>query len=292
MDKISYFNRIKGCVEEEKVYGERWIQWLYGNGSGKIFLPWVSRSPWVSALYGWWMRQGWTRSKIDRFIDQYGIERGDYVEPEGGWPHFDAFFCRSLREGARSLDLNEDAVGLPADGRHRLIRVDEQGSMEVKGKPWDLESFLGFRPREACWVMISRLCPVDYHGFHFGWAGRWEEPVEISGKLLSVSPLAEASRPSLWWENRRWLCECQRKNGLKAWMLPVGATCVGSIEWVRGGGSASGGELMGKFHFGGSAVVSVLPASSIEVDPDVLALSAKGMEFYDRVGSVWARFVS
>ena len=38
-------------------------------------------------------------------------------------------------------------------------------------------------------MLISRLCPVDYHRYHFPVAGM-AEPVWINGALYLVSPLA------------------------------------------------------------------------------------------------------
>ena len=39
-------------------------------------------------------------------------------------------------------------------------------------------------------IVISRLCPVDYHRFHFPTHGRASEPKLLNGFLFSVNPIA------------------------------------------------------------------------------------------------------
>ena len=52
-------------------------------------------------------------------------------------------------------------------------------------------------------MLISRLCPVDYHRFHFPVSGIPGEPRLINGWLYSVSPLALRRRLKYLIENKR-----------------------------------------------------------------------------------------
>ena len=46
------------------------------------------------------------------------------------------------------------------------------------------------KPYERGSLVISRLCPVDYHRFHFPVQGHVSQPKLINGFLYSVNPLA------------------------------------------------------------------------------------------------------
>src|SRR5438128_1264906 len=65
------------------------------------------------------------------------------------------------------------------------------------GTSADAEKFAGGA------MLISRLCPVDYHRFHFPVAGVPGEPRLINGWLYSVSPVALRRRLKYLIENKR-----------------------------------------------------------------------------------------
>ena len=53
------------------------------------------------------------------------------------------------------------------------------------------------------YTIISRLCPVDYHRYHFPVCGVAGDIQMLEGSLRSVSPLALRRKLSILWENRR-----------------------------------------------------------------------------------------
>ena len=68
------------------------------------------------------------------------------------------------------------------------------------GQKFDLKSFLGSeefgRDFAGGSLLISRLCPVDYHRFHFPVEGVPTAPELINGALYSVSPIALRKNPA------------------------------------------------------------------------------------------------
>src|SRR2546430_1262005 len=58
-------------------------------------------------------------------------------------------------------------------------------------------------------MVLSRLCPVDYHRFHFPIAGIPDKPKLINGPLYSVNPIALRKNIGIFSENRRAVCRIQ-----------------------------------------------------------------------------------
>ena len=84
------------------------------------------------------------------------------------------------------------------------------GRVYVKGQRFDLGRLLGddnWRRNFAGAAVFSRLCPVDYHRFHFPVAGEPGNARLINGPLYSVNPLALRDRLAILWENKRYITE-------------------------------------------------------------------------------------
>ena len=131
--------------------------------------------------------------------------------------------------------LIADSVIFPADGRHHgFAKTTERKGVFVKGQQFDLERLLGdsdLAERFAGGAAVfSRLCPVDYHRFHFPVAGVPGNARLINGQLYSVNPLALRDRLGILWENKRFVTEIDTKEVGKVLMLEIGATNVGSVN--------------------------------------------------------------
>lgn len=132
----------------------------------------------------------------------------DSLKGVGEFRHFNDFFYRRLKPGARPLAGGEDTAVFPADARHMgWERADRIKNVFVKGQRFDLPSLLGsdtLAERYAAGaVVLSRLCPTDYHRFHFpvsGVPGPW---TKLGGPLASVSPYCLRGRLAWLWTNKR-----------------------------------------------------------------------------------------
>ena len=134
-------------------------------------------------------------------------------------------------------------------------------------------------------MLISRLCPVDYHRFHFPVSGIPGEPRPIGGWLYSVSPIALRHNLHYLVENKRAVTLVESEHFGTVAIIEVGATNVGSIQhtFTPGQRVEKGGEK-GFFAFGGSCVITVFQAGRIRFDADLLAQSAQHVEVYTRMG--------
>jgi phosphatidylserine decarboxylase len=179
---------------------------------------------------------------------------------------------------------------LPADGRHLAFPdVDAAAGFYVKGAKFSLAELLGDAALAQKFaggaMVISRLCPVDYHRFHFPVAGTPGESRLVNGWLYSVSPVALR-------RNIRYLVENKREITLVASpvfgdvaILEVGATNVGTIlqSFVPGRAVAKGDEK-GMFAFGGSCVITLFARGRIAFEADLVASSAEHVEVYAKMG--------
>ena len=233
--------------------------------------------------------------KIKPFIEQYGLDEGEFAEPVDDYNSFNEFFHRKLKPGARPIDAANDSVVFPADGRHLAFAdITAESNFFVKGQSFDLAIFLGdadlAKRYEGGSMILSRLCPVDYHRFHFPCEGNPGPPLFINGWLYSVNPIALVTRPSIFWENKRVVTAIESPSLGQVQFVDIGATMVGSIrQTYTPGETVTKGEEKGYFAFGGSSVAVLFEKGRVEFDADLLENTVNGFETYARVSERMGR---
>ncbi len=289
VEPIKYLNRETGQIETEQVYGEGFLRWAYGNPLGKIALHSFVKRPFFSKWYGKRMDQPKTAAKIAPFLKTYGLSAGDFEKKSTDFSSFNDFFYRKLKTGARPLA--DAPILFPADGRHLgFPNASEISSVFIKGQKFDLPALLGDAQLAEQYqdgpLLLSRLCPVDYHRFHFPCAGTPGETRLINGPLFSVSPLALRQRLSYLWENKRTITPLVTENYGTILCMEIGATCVGSIQQTfTPGQSVEKGEEKGYFAFGGSSTLLLFQPGSVTLAPDLIESSQNMIELYAKVGN-------
>jgi phosphatidylserine decarboxylase len=284
---IEYIDRKTGAVCAEKVYGEKYLSLLYGRGPFSNILSWtllplVARFSWPSWFYGWRMKRPSSRAKIAPFIEEYGIDTSEFQTTE--FASFNDFFIRKLRPECRPI---AKGIALPADGRYLVYPKFDR--FFVKGQEFSLGSFLqngayGRRFEEGSMV-IARLCPTDYHRFHFPCDGVALKPHLINGVLYSVNPLALKKRISILSENKRVVTEIESKEFGTILYVEIGATSVGSIrQTFRPNQAVKKGDEKGYFEFGGSCIVLLFEKGRVKFDPDLVENTHRGYETLCRFG--------
>ncbi len=290
VEPIRYFHRAKQTVETEQVYGEGWLRWIYGNPLGRLALELLVKRWLASAYYGWRMNWRASANKILPFIVDYNLDVDEFAKKPFAFKTFNEFFYRALKSGARPLAEGERVAVLPADGRHLAFQnVDAAAGFYAKGQRYDLAAFLGDPALAAKFaggaMLISRLCPVDYHRFHFPVAGTPGEPRLINGFLYSVSPIALRRNLAYLWQNKRMITLVESPVFGRVAVCEIGATMVGRIfQTFIPGRVVAKGEEKGLFKFGGSCVVTLFQPGKIKFDADLVRHSAEGLEVYARMG--------
>lgn len=284
---IKYLDRRTKKICEEKVYGEKFLRFVYRGGLFGKIAKIVSRTPLVSKLYGWLQNSPFSRKKIEPFIKEFGVDTSEFLDPVESFDSFNAFFVRKLKPKVRPL--SEGAV-IPADGRYLVFPdVRKQGSYFVKGQEFDIPSLLGneklgYEYADGS-LVIARLCPVDYHRFHFPFDCEAGHPSLMNGWTYSVNPIAVRKQMSIFWENKRVITELNSDRYGQVLYIEVGATCVGSIHQTFSPGLVRKGDEKGFFSFGGSTLLLLFKKNSIEFASDLIKSSEKGIEVLCQMGS-------
>lgn len=287
---IRFFNRYTQQLETESVYGESYLRWTYENPFGRLSLNLLVKRSLFSAWYGWRMDRPSSKARIAPFIDRYGINMGECRSEADRFETFNDFFYRELNDEARPIVSDSRSICLPADGRH--LAIPDLSNVErvyVKGQSFDLGSFLGEESLAERFqggsMVISRLCPVDYHRFHSPVEGQLREFRSVNGPLYSVSPIALRRNVGFLWENKRELAVIDTEDIGRVAFVAIGATCVGRIRMTRSpGDSIAKGEEMGYFAFGGSCVATIFERNAVCLEDDLIEHSARELEVYARMG--------
>ncbi len=292
MKKIQFYNRYTRNIETEQVYGESFLRWAYGDPLGKLALHTLVKRPAFSKWYGNRMNQPETKSKVLPFIRDYGLDTSEFASPPESFATFNEFFYRKLKPEARPIAATD--VVFPADGRHLgFPNIAEIRNFFVKGQTFDIHKLLEDNKLSSQFahgtLVLSRLCPVDYHRFHFPASGTAGQTRLLNGPLFSVSPIALARNLAYLWQNKRTLTRIETDTIGTVLMLEIGATCVGSIiQTYTAGFPVSKGDEKGYFAFGGSSTITLFEPGAVTLVDDLLENSAKQTETYARMGDTMA----
>ncbi len=290
MDKIVYYDRYRNETCVEKVYGDKALRWTYGTLAGRISLNVAVKRALFSHWYGWRMDRPSTRQKIAPFIKDYELDSSEFVRNVDDFASFNEFFFRELKPAARPIDADPSSVVFPADGRHLCVPdLSNCDGLFVKGEMFDLAKLWKDRKLSDQYasgsLLLSRLCPVDYHRFHFPAAGVPGSTRLINGPLYSVNPIALCQNIHILTTNKRCITELITEAFGTILVMEIGATCVGSIcQTYASGTSVSKGSEKGYFRFGGSSTIMVFEPGRIQFDQDLVENSKQHRELYARVG--------
>ena len=291
-EPIKYINRESGELRTEKVLGEYWLNWLYSNPLGELSLELIVKRKIVSELYGNRMDSPESANKIDEFVKNYDIDIS--IAQKQIFDSFNDFFYRKLKEGSRSIDTSKYSITSPADGKILVYNNIDNQDFIVKGYRFNLNEFLQNEELanefKGGSLMIVRLCPTDYHRYHFPYAGSINGGTDISGDYYSVSPLAIKKNIEIICINKRAYLEVENKDFGKYIIAEVGATMVGSIIRTYNDKNIEKGEEMGYFKFGGSTIILIFPKDKITIDKDLIDNTINGLETEVQMGEKIGRF--
>lgn len=284
---ILVVDRETGKTFEEAVLGEKWIRWAYQNASAKPVEKLLFRSSLISRLMGAWFDSRLSRGKIGAVIGELSIDMSEATAAADSYTCFNEFFVRRLKPEARPFSSDPKDIVSPADGRVLVFPgLAEDTFVPVKGHPMSVRTMLpGIAGRFIGGALaIVRLCPADYHRYHFPAAGRITAAQDIAGALHSVNPIALGAGPDVFGENKRTWTLIESETAGTYCFVEVGAFGVGSIVNTRTAGAVQKMDEKGYFKFGGSTVVVVFEPGRVRFTEDLAENSAKGLETLVKVG--------
>ncbi len=294
---IMVYDRAAGALEREIVLGERFVRLLYESRLGRLAARAVFSRRWFSRLCGRLQDSPRSVRRVASAVAALRIDLGDSARTD--FSSFNDFFTRALRPGARPIPGDPGAVISPCDARLLAVpAIAPATRFMVKAAPLDPAALLGDDALCARYaggtLCIYRLCPADYHRFHFPEACIPGPAATIAGRLHSVNPIALATGLRILDANlrHRTLLAAGERAGTIC-MLEIGAMCVGSIvQTYRPEAPAARGAEKGLFRFGGSTVIVLYEPGRMTLDADIAERSAAGVETLVRVGmqiGVYAR---
>ncbi len=240
-----------------------------------------------------WTWTPWKNLLIRQISQRFKVDLGEAAEPDiNAYAHFNAFFTRALKPGARPMSADANVLVCPADGH-----VSQSGAIhgdrifQAKGREFSAAELLGDAQAAAAYAdgqfITIYLSPRDYHRVHMPMSGTLVATTHIPGRIFSVAPKAVESIPRLFARNERLVCHFEGAHGPFAVVL-VGALLVSSVSTVWGdleippyasrvnnrdyrGQSIrlERGAEMGRFNMG-STVILLLPAAGPCLDPGLV----------------------
>jgi phosphatidylserine decarboxylase len=251
----------------------------------------------VSQLYGCYQDWSISKSKVPPFVEKFDIDLSIYKagsvsaeKKENSYKSFNEFFIREFEGNKRAFVGDENKMPAFCEARyfgHNQINSDVK--VPVKGKLLNSNDLLGgskwSQTFEGGPLLIARLCPVDYHRYHYPLSGETLDSFQINGQYHSVNPLALNAKPDIFIinERRASILETEKFGNLA--YIEVGAAMVGKIIQSHDEASSHGkGDEKGYFLFGGSTVILLGEKGKWSPSEDVLRNTKDGVETYLHLG--------
>jgi phosphatidylserine decarboxylase len=210
----------------------------------KVFLQYALPHRFLSRLVYWatrWTFAPWKNWLIGTIVRKYDVDMRQAAQPDPlAYQHFNAFFTRKLKPGARQVDADPAALLSPADGRiSQAGKIVDGRIFQAKGQDYSAAELLGGDEAAAAPYRNGRfvtvyLSPRDYHRVHMPLKGTLQETVHVPGRIFSVAPFAVAAIPRLFARNERLVCHFEGEHGPFV-VVMVGAILVSSVATVWDG---------------------------------------------------------
>lgn len=289
--KIQVFSRAENQLFDEVINGEGLMRLFYGTPWGVQLTTRLFVYRWLSFFGGLYYDTPLSKKKIRSFAEELSIDVEECEKEIDEYRTFNEFFARGLKPGARPIDPDSASWLSPGDGRLLVFpTIDYDTLSNVKWAPvcllqlFNHDASLVERFRGgACGIL--RLCPSDYHRFHFPATGVVGPTVEVPGLLHSVSPFVLEQKKQVFAVNKRTLATLQTEEFGEVLLMEVGAMGVGSIiQTATPNSRVSAGDEKGYFKYGGSTTIFFLQPGKVRFDEDIVKRSEEGVETLVRMG--------
>ena len=289
---LKFYNRYSQSIEKEAICGEKFLRWTYESAIGQSVLEWIVKRGFFSFLMGMYMDLPFSKKAILPFVRRYQVNPDEFEIPVTAFKTFNEFFYRKLKPFSRPIHAIKNSIIFPSDGRHLgFPSISDANHFFVKGKKFNVRELVGDEKLakffEKGTLILSRLCPTDYHRFHFPCDGMPGPAQMINGPLYSVNPIAIQRNARIFLENKRMLTLLTSKTLGKIALIEVGATCVGSmVQTFKPKRHVKKGDEKGYFRFGGSSTILLFEPNKIQLTPDLISNTQNGLETYAHMGDI------
>ncbi|MDT8718591.1 phosphatidylserine decarboxylase [Clostridium sp. 19966] len=287
---IKIYDRNTKDYEIEKVAGEKYLNWIYSSPIGLSILELIVKKKLFSKLTGLYCDNPISKGKIKAFIKDFDIDMSICQDDVNSFKCFNDFFVRKITPQGRPVDMDKNSFISPGDGRlliHENIDIDNL--VQIKGLTYSFRELINdpklFDMFQGGSCLILRLCPTDYHRFHFVDDGVCLDNNKVKGYYYSVNPVALNKKEKLFCQNKREWSLFQSDNFGSLLYMEVGATSVGSIvQSYTPNQRVTRGSEKGFFKFGGSTVMMFIEKNKVKFDEDILSQTEDGFESKIKLG--------
>jgi len=283
-------------METELVYGDGAIKFIYDNPFGQLLAPIIASKP-ISQLYGCYQDWSISKNKVPPFVEKFSIDLSIYKagsvsteNKENSYKSFNEFFIREFENNERTFIEDNDRMPAFCEARYfGHHEINDNVKIPVKGKLLNSKDLLGGSKWSSTFeggpLLVARLCPVDYHRYHYPLSGRTLDSFQIKGQYHSVNPLALKSKPEIFIVNERRASILETEEFGKLAYIEVGAAMVGKIIQRHDESTLHRkGDEKGYFLFGGSTVILLGEKGKWSPSADILSNTKNGIETYLHLG--------
>lgn len=197
-----------GNMKLKKIAGDKYLNWIYSSPVGMSLLEIIIKKKFFSKAYGYFCDNKISSKKITSFINEFNIDTSIFEKKIDEFKSFNDFFTRKLKKESRPIDYATESLISPGDGKLSAYEnIDLNKIVNIKGGTYSLGELINNIDisnefaRGTC--LILRLCPTDYHRFHFVDNGICMGSSRIKGDYYSVNPIALNKVPEIFCRNER-----------------------------------------------------------------------------------------
>ena len=280
---MKYIDR-KGNITIEENEQDKFLRHLYNDRGGRLCLKLLIR-PFVSKAAGVLLNTRLSARFVPDFVKNNKIDLSIYEKQN--FSSWNDFFIRRIRKEERPIDMRENILISPCDGKLSVHRISSDSRFSIKDTEYTAGQLLKNKAiaerYTGGYALIFRLTVDDYHHYCYVADGEKSPDVKIPGVFHTVNPLAGEIYP-IYKENTREFSVLKSQHFGNILMMEVGALMVGRICNEKENCPVHRGEEKGKFEFGGSTVILCLEKDRVELDADIVYNSNKGVETKVRQG--------
>jgi phosphatidylserine decarboxylase len=272
---------------EEPIYGEDFLRFCYTHPVGKVLTKYVFTKRPINNLYALYKNSSFSKKQIAKDIERFNIDMSLFEE--NNYLNFKSFFLRKFKKNIRHFSNNADDFGAFCEGKFLAYeKISNEIKFPVKGTYLSAKELLQNSKWEHFFnestILICRLCPADYHYYHYPDNGSIIESYTIPGVLHSVSQLALSFEPKVFCLNERKINILKSENFGHMAFIEVGAMVVGRICQTHTGEQFKKGDEKGYFDFGGSTVIVFVEKNKLKLNSKLLENSKMNIETHIELG--------
>lgn len=260
------------------------LKLLYQTVIGRIILK-VLTLPIVSKIVGSFLDSPLSAVLINPFLKHNRINCDEYILDN--MHSFNDCFSRRVKPERRPIDARDNILVSPCDGYLSAYRLRKGMIIPVKSSCYSVYDLLDNRELgreyEDGLCLVFRLCVDNYHRYIYPDRGTKGANIHIPGVLHTVRPIALREVP-VFTENSREYTILHTENFGDVIQMEVGAMLVGRIENHHQAASFVRGDEKGYFKYGGSTIILLLKKGTAEVNPKLLRLTEKSIEYPVKMG--------